>query len=230
MPPVVTTGLQLYYDPVTYTGSGTLDDLSGNGFTATLYNVDTSNYASHYFNYNGTNSNLQTPNMVSAFNTTPAVSYEVWVWGLNDGCIVSETGTTALNSDWYDNQMEVGGVGGPPWSLYASTYPYPGAGFTPPSPPVQQATWYQMVLTYDGSTGTGYVNGVAGASATGYNRQAPWDYGSGYYLNFGASTPTYLYAGNFWYGAIGIVRAYNRGLTAEEVQQNFTATRGIYGI
>ena len=227
--PAVSAGLQLYYDPATYSGSGTsLNDLSGNGFTGILQNIDTSNYTQHYFNYNGASSNLQTPDMVSAFSNTPAVTYELWVWAANVGCCVAENGSSSLSAVWYDNQMEIGGDAGPPWQLYSSLWS--GGAFTPPSPMIQQNTWYQVVLTYNGTVGTGYVNGVKGGSNNSFTRAAPWDSGAGYYLNFGASTGTVLYSHNWWSGAIGIVRAYNRGLTDIEVLQNFNATRGIYGI
>ena len=228
--PAVTTGLQLYYDPATYSGSGTsLNDLSGNGFTGTLQNVDTSNYHSHYFNYS--NSNIVTPNMVAAFSSTVAVSYELWVWPTNVGCCVAESGSAVLGAGWYDNQMEVGGDAGPPWSLYSSLWA--GGNFTPPYPPnpnITSGNWFQLVLTYDGTVGTGYVNGVAQGYTASFFRQAPWQFGYGYWLNFGAASNTSLYSNNNWSGAIGIIRAYNRGLSSAEVLQNYNATRGIYGI
>lgn len=230
--PAVTTNLQLYYNPASYSGSGTsLSDLSGNGFTGTMSNIDTSNYANGYFTYNGTSSSLNTPNMVSTFNSTPAVTYEVWCYPTNIGCLVAESGAAILGTSWYDNQMEVGGDGGAPFALYASLWA--GGNFSPSSPPVrtiQTNTWYQMVLTYNGTVGTGYVNGVYQGSNPSFSRSTPWDSGNGYYLFFGQSCATALYSQSWWSGRIGIIRAYNRGLSADEVSQNFNATRGIYGI
>jgi hypothetical protein len=222
----ILTDLQLYYDPSSYSGSGTsLDDLSGNNFTGTMDNIDTTGYSGHYFNYNGSNSSLSTPDMETAFNNTLAVTYEVWCNPTDIGCAIAETGTAG----WYDNQMEVGGSSSPYYALCAL---YAGGvqQINPPGPNVLLNNWYQIVLTYDGSIGVSYINGSAGSPVGPFERQAPWNYSNGYILNFGMSTATAIYSQNWWSGKIGIVRAYNRGLTAEEVTQNFEATRGIYGI
>lgn len=229
----VSTNLQLYYDPSTYTSGSTLNDLSGNDFTGTLTNIDSTNYADSYFTYNGASSTILTPDMTSAFNSTLAVTYEVWASPTNVGCCVLETGHAVTLDGWYDNQMEVGGDAGPPWALYTSLWNggnFSGVGTTPN---IQTGQWYQFVLTYTGTSGVGtaYVNGVSVGVNPLFTRSAPWiDGGVGYYLHFGESSPTVLYSGNWFEGRMGIIRAYDRGLSAAEVLQNFNATRGIYGI
>lgn len=83
-------------------------------------------------------------------------------------------------------------------------------------------TWHHAVGTRVGSTLTLYLNGVSvGTSTSGANLS---DAGGtiGEYGGFG---PYYFN------GQISIIRVYkNKGLTASEVQQNFNAQRGRYGI
>ena len=88
-------------------------------------------------------------------------------------------------------------------------------------------TWYHMVLTYSGSTfphtGIVYLNGeFKGTGDMGYNGSNNDVTVLGSYR---INSPS-----EFWDGEISQARIYNRALTAQEVQQNFNATRSRYGI
>ena len=82
-------------------------------------------------------------------------------------------------------------------------------------------TWYHFVGTYDGINMKFYRNGVltnsvAGSGTLGVNTvlMKIGNYGSAYYSQ----------------GQIPIVRIYNKTLSANEIQQNFNAIRGRYGL
>ena len=84
-------------------------------------------------------------------------------------------------------------------------------------------TWYNVAITWDGTTANGYLNGkfiTTIAVGTNSNRTEPLSIGvSGESLNSG-----------FFDGKISQTLAYNRALTASEVKQNFNALRGRFGI
>jgi hypothetical protein len=87
-------------------------------------------------------------------------------------------------------------------------------------------TWYQVIGTYDGTTLTQYNNGVYGSDAVvgsvssangGEIRIARrWD---------GSESSQYYFPGD-----IGIIRLYNRALSAGEVAQNFNANKSRFGL
>jgi len=224
----VSNGLQLYYNPsVSYPGSGTsLNDLSNNGFNGTLTNSPTFNATGNYFTYNGSNTYILTPSMTSAFIGSTAVSIEMWLYPTAAGCAMLENGNTIPGTGWTDNNIEMGNSVLPRVGFWNGAVAAVTAGTTTTG----LNNWYQIVLTYNGSTLQGYNNAVAGTGgATG--RQVPWLYGNQYYLIIGAASNTNLGISNaFWSGRIGIVRVYNRGLTAQEVDINFQTTRSIYKI
>ena len=81
--------------------------------------------------------------------------------------------------------------------------------------------WYHMVGTSSGSSHVLYLNGVSVATST----AATPVLSSAEGYRIGAAT-----FHTFHNGPIAAVRLYNRGLTNAEVQQNFNALRGRYGI
>ena len=85
-------------------------------------------------------------------------------------------------------------------------------------------TWYHVVATDNGTTVTLYVNGlssVSGASAASTTNGTM----NCYIGSWGPSVPNMFFS-----GSIPIVKIYNRGLTASEIQQNFNAQRGRFGV
>jgi hypothetical protein len=84
-------------------------------------------------------------------------------------------------------------------------------------------TWYNVAFSFNGSTMSYYVNGVAAGTSA---------------LTWSETTAHNVFVGS-WYspntsydfnGTIANAQLYNRGLSAAEVQQNFQALRGRYGI
>jgi hypothetical protein len=86
-------------------------------------------------------------------------------------------------------------------------------------------TWYHFVFTYDSSAGGKlYTNGILTGSET--TTLGTHDGGTSGSMLIGNDTNL-----NYWgKGDIDIVKMYDKVLTAVEIQQNFNALRGRYGI
>jgi len=82
--------------------------------------------------------------------------------------------------------------------------------------------WYMGTMTFDNTTARLYLNGVqTGSTASG----GPVTLNSTQSLTIGRRIQ-----GNFYNGNIAQVSIYNRALTAQEVQQNFNATKSRFGL
>jgi hypothetical protein len=93
--------------------------------------------------------------------------------------------------------------------------------------------WHQVVLTYngDGFPVRGYIDGVLVSSTANMNWDSPMDDSApSFYIAFGAADITNQGDGSYFDGRMGIIRMYNRALTATEVLQNFENDRDQYGI
>ena len=82
-------------------------------------------------------------------------------------------------------------------------------------------TWYHMVMTYDGATGYGYINGSLRASGS---------IGSNGASNGVTLLSTYTSSGALerLTGRVATARVYNRALTAAEIQQNYNALKSRF--
>ena len=234
-PAYVETGIQLYYnpeDPSSYSGSGTsITDLSGNGFTGTISGAT---HSTNSFLYDGTDDFIYTPNMYSAFNSTTHFTLEVWynpTWTLQGqgGTVVSEA-SDITHSSWHYALVEherarFGGL----------AYDYAGiwnGALVNISPYATKSGWRQIVLSYDGTNGVSYTN-AATPRTVAVSRWTPWTNGgvNSYLLTIGRrDTTNQSGASNYFKGNIGIVRLYNRALTATEITANYNSTKSIYGL
>jgi hypothetical protein len=88
---------------------------------------------------------------------------------------------------------------------------------------LNDGNWHNIGFTFDGSTKTSFIDGVnvgtqavSGTLVNSFNNRRIGRYGGStqYYLN----------------GNISNIKIFNRALTANEIQQNFEALRGRYGI
>jgi hypothetical protein len=82
--------------------------------------------------------------------------------------------------------------------------------------------WYHLVMTYDLSYNLKlYVNGILENTGSDINA-VPFQNSSSISIGLGDSRRVN--------GSIPLIRVYNKALTASEIQQNFNATRGRYGV
>ena len=94
-------------------------------------------------------------------------------------------------------------------------------GFTPST-----NTWYQVVGTYDGTTIRQYVNGTANGGTLTYSGTPQ----SGGEVRLMRRWDSPLTSGNLVNGDLSIARIYNRALSATEIQQNYNAQKGRFGL
>ena len=221
-PEIVNDGLVLCLDAGnsrSYPGSGTAwTDLSGNGNTGTLTNGPTYNSSNLGFFQFVTNNFAAIPNNVALDTQTPTV--EVWV----------KTNATTQNGFWFEkgtvnsqySLFQAGGnilwrmiIGGSIRNLTTTTATY-----------MNTSNWYQVVGTYTSGTRRLYINGVLVNfdTQTGTIETNSGGMSIGVYGGFNGSR------GYYYNGNLSSCKVYNRALTAEEIQQNFNATRGRYGI
>ena len=215
----VTSGLVLCLDAAnlkSYPGSGnTWTDLSGLNNTGTLTNGPTYVASNNVILFDGTNDFIAGANTAST-DLTGDATVEAW-FKLNAtaGDWVRVFGKGDLNTRTYGLWYNVG-------SNYFLYQRYGAASFNAIyTAPVAIGQWYHMVGVSNGSSHTLYLNGVSVGTAT----AAP---------PYNSSTEGYRVAAatfhTFHNGPIASVRLYNRGLSAQEIQQNFNALRGRYGI
>jgi hypothetical protein len=225
-PQIVTNGLVLCLDAAntkSYPGSGTTwTDLSGNGNNGTLvngvgYDVDSLSFdgVNDYVLVNANTSSIpygSSPRTVSIWfytNTTTWVENlsNLFFYGAgNDGNAFGIDFSTYPSMEVYTWGSETNDF------LFSTTY--------------SQVGWKNITVTYNGATTILiYENGVFTQTfALPSVRNTTT---SDVYI--GAINPSAL---DEWYydGRIATTQIYNRALTATEIQQNFNALRGRFGI
>lgn len=223
-PKIVTNGMILCLDagnPKSYPGSGTTwSDLSGNGYHGTLTNGPTySSSDGGSIAFDGVNDYV----INSSFNITP-VNNELTISmfyktsnNANEKMLIDLCATDgnrdlfSIRQNWNFNNKITG---------YFSS----SSGFNNVAFPNQVVTntWNHIAYTKVSNTLYAYLNGVnvASQNVTG-NIQTIQRY---------IIANDNLFGGGYFAGNISNVIIYNRGLTAQEVSQNFNALRGRYGI
>jgi hypothetical protein len=223
----VTSNLVLYYDPSnisSYSGSGTvINDLSGNGLNGTMSNIT---FTSPYFSYNGSSSQISVADNALLEPGSGDWSVEFWV---NHSVIAGSSRILIAKTDG-------GGPGDWGYGLRTSnvgnTFMEIGNGTTSTTSPFSTLsinTWYQVVGVWTNvSTNTLvlYVNGVSIGTrfhsfASVKNTTSPLYIGS-----FGDGSVF----GQWLNGRMGVVRMYDKALSASEVLQNFNADKSKYGL
>jgi prepilin-type N-terminal cleavage/methylation domain-containing protein len=235
-PYVINNGLVLHLDagnPSSYPGTGTTwFDLSGNGNNGTLVNgvgYNSANGGSLVFDKVNDHISV-TP--INRLNTT---TLDIW---FNTSSISTNTtvrqylytqqrNPPTLASFTYQERQGIHIAGNAFHFQYLNT---DNTDITLQSiSTISANTWYNFVVTLDGTTPKMYLNGVeliatilSGKTNT---TSKSITVNQAFVGRRGDANGEDLFGGN-----IASVKDYNRALTPEEVQQNFNATRGRFGI
>ena len=221
-PKIVTDGLVLCLDAAdrkSYPGSGTTwTDRSGNGNSGTLTNdptFDSGNGGS--IDFDGSNDRVVISNSDS-LNPTDELTIEAWA---------------NFDADSQDFIFEKGVVN-TQWSLFSHgydimfrTFHEQDSGYTNTSVTkstyITNGQWHHIVGSWDGANKRIYIdsNLVKTAAKSGALKTSTATAAVG---SFGHST-SYPFGGK-----IAKVSIYSRGLTAEEVSQNYNAIKSRFGI
>ena len=231
-PRVVTDGLVLALDAgnaKSYSGSGTTwTDISRNGNNGTLTNVPT--YSNGSIVFDGTNDNVLITNPTTIKNQNFTIS--VWVNpGTQNASIVSIIdfdhassplqGWVLQSEDATTNRYFYLA-----WRGESSFQPSGGGGFgAGKGIQVTNSTWQNIVYSKNGTSLLGYLNGTQLYSGT--SASSTVSYENNKNLMIGSCV---AFSSRSFKGDISNTTIYNRALTASEIQQNFNALRGRFGI
>ncbi len=231
-PQISLNGLVLCLDAAnrkSYPGSGTTwTDLSGNGNNGTLTNMDGTNLSSANggsLTFDGTNEYVSLGNnklryqdnfTIEAFCRFPNLPN-------NPGSACGARHPIVYNHD-YGYNLLVAADGKVNWNVYNTSSTNAAASS---ANSVVGSNYFQAIGIKSGTTISLYVNGVFQSSANlttnavAYILNEPFAIGG-----YATCGPNKFYAT----GNISILKAYNRALSAAEIQQNFNALRGRFGI
>jgi len=226
---IVTNGLVLNLDagnPASYPGTGnTWFDLSGNSNNGTLVNgvgYNTANGGSLSFDgvddridMSPNNFNLSEFSVNIWFKTNDITTdylrliHKADTTGSTKGFLIASSQTNGKLVFVYQPNYTTGEV------LKRSTNL------------ITTSTWYNTTMTYNSTSGMKiYFNSVEDAGETSTSPDVGWSSNTGNLFSVGSRAGgTQHYNGN-----ISQVSIYNRALTTEEIQQNFNATRGRFGL
>ena len=205
---IVSDGLVFALDAANsrcYGGSGlTINGLVG-GIGGTLVNgVGFSSFNSGYFSFDGTNDYIQVPLSVSSGGSFSLNLKFKLNTLLSDMRLV---GAVSGNTDQFTVSVEAGVLR---WWMSNS---WRNTIFSPTI-----NTFYDMFLVYDGANLRLFING----------NYITVDNGNAYFDNLGIANPFVLLYGSYLSGLIYGFQFYNKALTAQEIRQNYNATKKRY--
>jgi hypothetical protein len=218
-PKIVTDGLVLALDAgntKSYPGSGTTwFDRSGNARNGTLTNGPT--FATGSIVFDGTDDFVS----FSSYPTQTQITCEAWVK------VDTSNISTPFVAGWVmgveGNFRIIYNLTG--WSWVCATtsngWYSPGTAIDYNYSSSISNIWFQVVGTYNSSHNSLYVNGTLQSTGSTISGNVN---GGGFNISQGVSNVAYQK------GSGSIYRTYNKALSASEIQQNFNATRGRYGI
>lgn len=231
-PRIVTNGLVLALDAAdrnSYPTTGTTwFDLAGSN-NGTLTNGPTFNTGSGgSIVFDGVDDYVNIPNASSLVMTsTNQVTVDVWVYAIGDGLSSTREFLNKRNNDgttfvsygvsWYSND---GGVTNSVFSRIGFTDNTVSDLF---SSNQNKNVWFNITETFTGTLHSLYINGILNTSAS-VSGKTIKD------TNQSVTLGSYNGSTEFVNSRISNAKIYNRALSADEIQQNFNALRGRFGI
>jgi hypothetical protein len=235
-PKIVEDGLVLYFDAgslKSYPGTNSLIyDLSVNSNTLNLQNGAIFNNSNKgVFLLDGVNDLIVLPYSnywdSNVFGTSNNFTIMIWVKSssyFNWTCLIQKAGGASysngegaslwINASGYQAVFSSGEGGNPSGSSVILSYPTSVTN-----------NWFHLAFTGNGSTGSFYVNGLLHSSASLSGRSR---------TPVTSTNPVRIgtrgTGSGFVNGLINAPMFYTRGLSAQEIKQNFEALRGRFGI
>lgn len=235
-PSIVRDGLVLYLDAAnskSYPGSGTnWIDLTGNGNNGTLLNgVAYNSNKKGYFDFDGSDDRVTIAN-TSYWNNNvfgTATNFTIMCWAKIDSffnwtCLIQKNGGAGFYSESQGASLWINSSG--IQAVFANGEPNnpTGFGFILSYSTTNTTDWFHITFTGDGTTGRFYINGNLHNSGSLSSRTRSV-ISSNNPVVLGARAQTVVYN-----GLMNLPMFYTRGLSTEEVKQNFEATRGRFGV
>ena len=220
----VTTGRTNNWDVANYTSGTTLTDLqSANNITMFNSPVYTST-GGRYLTFNGVNQYAMTPSLTQHFGQSKVITLVTWVYPTGNGIIVDELGVPSTNSGWHESVIEITGGN----TLRVGFWN--GVGITQLSTPITLNQWTMIAVTYDGTTMTGYRNGVSFGSVN-FVRQAPHtDGGGNEVFALGLADVTNMGHGGFGNFRLGAFQVYNTCLSLDQINRCWMSLSYRFGL
>lgn len=218
---IVEYGLVLNLDisnPYTYGGTGSIIyDTSPNALYWTGSNITYNSDPIKLFNYNGSNSWLQSS--TSTVFDTQTLTMECW-------CLPSSLSQNGFlfEKGQVNTQYSMFLATDPAFIFRTINLSTQDLTFTPSSY-LSTSRWNHIVCTYGAGTKTIYVNGVQVAQQTGLTGTIPTGQTNQYIGKYGNAGNNYPFNGK-----IAVSRVYNRSLSASEVLKNYNSTKAIFGL
>ena len=220
--PIVTDGLAAHYDAsniISYDGTGDTiwRDMSGNGYDLELINEPTWE-KSGYFN-NDADSYFTGPGGSEIPTGNDPYTMIVWArqvgeWGNNDGFIsIGGFGTTHGSNALRTLNNSAG--------KFHHYWWYTDLSLNSNTANVNIGDWFMVAASFDGTTRTVWVNGIARVSD---------NPGSVHNVTSSTIQLSKTVSSEYQVGDIAGASIYNRGLSADEMLQNFNAQRNRFGI
>jgi hypothetical protein len=212
-----TSGLEVYYntfDTNSYTGGSTIYDLTSNNLNGLVSGSPpfTTNYLTFSNDY------IRTPNLRGTVGEIHSV--ELWVYPTNNGVLTQYNGTATPNASYHHSGIEI--VSG---KLEFGLWNGSGITSTGATSSVTFSAWSHIVMTYNGATVKGYLNGNLVGNVN-VSWDSPLDSVNTLYLTLGSADTTSQGDGSYFDGRFGIMRVYSRELTLSEINRNFNSSTG----
>lgn len=213
-PKIAANGLVLYIDAAnkrSYSGSGTTwYDLSGKNNNGTITNLPSFD-SSGFFTFNGTSQRVQCGNDTSLQITVGSIGAWIAPDNSNNGYRGIITKQFAWGLFLYNNEL--------------ISYDWGGGGERFTGIILGDNSWNHVAMTFTETTGSPsnnakiYLNGLEILTTT------ATDGGQGVEVQIADGN-----SGQYFSGKISSASVHNRVLTPSEIQQNFNALRGRFGI
>jgi hypothetical protein len=204
----IRNGLILWYDSryvEPSIGGGTWDDISGSGANATEYNAEDADWKGYYWDLDGSNEYFRRTSISSM------TDYTLEFWGDRDDTSGAEYYFDGRAADTTDNWWFLSEYSSQDTNFHNKSYKNWSNGYS---------NWHQAVATNQSGETHLYINGEWQDEGT---SSGTWDSST---FSIGAR-----YSNTApWNGKIGIVRVYNRVLTAAECMHNFLVDAGKFKI